>query len=161
MLLASSYDRSRLFKAEDLQQEIKLRIKNATEEPIGTGVQKEPKLCLWFTNDPRGLIVNKTNNRVLRGAFGDAVDGWTGKVIALFQTMDQFAGKPCKALRVRIPPPKQSSLNAGQAAAQLLQPQQGLAQPQQPTSVQPQLAAQLPQPPQLSLEDDLEDEIDF
>ena len=144
MLLASSYDRSRLFKAEDLQQEIKLRIKNATEEPIGTGVQKEPKLCLWFTNDPRGLIVNKTNNRVLRGAFGDAVDGWTGKVIALFQTMDQFAGKPCKALRVRIPPPKQ-----------------GLAQPQQPTSVQPQLAAQLPQPPQLSLEDDLEDEIDF
>ena len=31
----------------------------------------EKKLVLWFTNDERGLVLNKTNNRTIRGAFGD------------------------------------------------------------------------------------------
>ena len=42
---------------------------------------KEQKLVVWFTNDKRGLVLNRVNNRTIRGAFGDAVDGWTGKII--------------------------------------------------------------------------------
>ena len=34
-------------------------------------MDKEKKLVVWFTNDERGLVLNKTNNRTLRGAFGD------------------------------------------------------------------------------------------
>jgi hypothetical protein len=68
MLLASAYDQSRYFKATDMQAEKKLRIKDVTEEEIGVGQDKEKKLCVWFTNDPRGLVLNKTNNRTLRGA---------------------------------------------------------------------------------------------
>ena len=71
VLLASSYDQSRYFKAADLKQEKKLRIKTVTEEQIGTGAEKEKKLVVWFTNDERGLVLNKTNNRTIRGAFGD------------------------------------------------------------------------------------------
>jgi hypothetical protein len=111
VLLASTYDQSRFFKAADLTQEKKLRIKEATEESVGNGRDKQ-KLVVWFTNDERGLVLNKTNNRTIRGAFGDPVSGWVGKIIVLFPTQDEFRGKMGPAMRVRIPPPKQ----VGQAA---------------------------------------------
>jgi hypothetical protein len=113
VLLASSYDQSRYFKAADLKQEKKLRIKTVTEEQIGTGAEKEKKLVVWFTNDERGLVLNKTNNRTIRGAFGDDCAEWPGKIIVLFPTTDEFRGKMGPALRVRIPPPKGN----GQTAA--------------------------------------------
>jgi hypothetical protein len=111
MLLASAYDQSKYFKAADIPQEKKLRIKDVTEEEIGVGRDKERKLCVWFTNDTRGLVLNRTNNRTLRGAFGDACDGWKGKIIAVFPTQDDFRGRMVPVLRVRIPPPRQAAGN--------------------------------------------------
>ncbi len=70
---------------------------------------KEKKLVLWFTNDERGLVLNKTNNRTIRGAFGDDTANWIGKVIVVFPMMADFRGKMTPALRVRIPPPKQAT----------------------------------------------------
>ena len=115
VLLASDFDKSKYFKAADLETEKKLRIKSATEEQVGE--RKEQKLVVWFTNDERGLVLNKTNNRTIRGAFGDDCSGWSGKVIVLFPTMDEFRGKMVPVLRVRIPPPKQVAAGNGQAAA--------------------------------------------
>ena len=111
MLLASNYDQSRYFKAADMPTEKKLRIKDVTEEEIGMGKDKERKLCVWFTNDARGLVLNRTNNRTLRGAFGDACDGWKGKIVFVFPTQDDFRGRMVPVLRVRIPPPKQAAGN--------------------------------------------------
>jgi hypothetical protein len=105
VLLASSYDETRFFRAEDLKNEIRLKIKNVTEEKMADG---EMKLTVWFTNSKRGLVLNRTNNRTIRAAFGDAVDGWSGKIIVLYPTTAEFRGKMGPALRVRIPPPKDS-----------------------------------------------------
>jgi hypothetical protein len=113
VLLASSYDQSRYFKAQDLTAEKKLRIKSVSEEQIGAGMDKQRKLVVWFTNDERGLVLNKTNNRTIRGAFGDDCGGWAKRVIVLFPTMDDFRGQMVPVLRVRIPPPKGN----GQVAA--------------------------------------------
>jgi hypothetical protein len=88
MLLASSYDQSKYFKAADLPVEKKVRIKHVAEELVGTN---------------RGLVLNRTINRTLRGAFGDACDGWVGKVIVLFPTEDDFRGKTVPVIRVRVP----------------------------------------------------------
>jgi len=85
VLLASAYDQSRYFKAADLQEEKKLRIKEATEEQIGAGAEKEKKLVVWFTNDERGLVLNKTNNRTIRGAYGDAVVAGAAKSSPFFR----------------------------------------------------------------------------
>ena len=63
-------------------------------------------------------MLNKTNNRTLRGAFGDAADGWVGKIIVVFPTMADFRGKMGPALRVRIPPPKQASGRAAPPSSQ-------------------------------------------
>jgi hypothetical protein len=106
VLMASNYDQSRFFKAQDLTAEKKFRIKGVTEEEIGIGRDKERKLVVWFTNDDRGLVLNRVNNRTIRGAFGDACDGWTSKVIAVFPTTAEFRGEMKPALRVRIPTPK-------------------------------------------------------
>ncbi len=48
VLLASAYDQSRFFKAADLPQEKKLRIREATEELIGVGADQE--------EDAHGLV---------------------------------------------------------------------------------------------------------
>jgi len=144
VLLASQYDQSRFFKAADLTQEKKLRIKNVTEESVGTGRDKEQKLVVWFTNDEHGLVLNKTNNRTIRGAFGDDCAGWTGKIIILFPTQDEFRGKMGPAMRVRIPPPKQATAGNGQGQA----------------AAKPAPAAE-PEPPPAttSVADNLDDEI--
>jgi hypothetical protein len=113
VLLASSHDQSKFLKAQDLTTEKKFKIKCVTEEDVGMGRDKERKLVVWFTNDARGLVLNRTNNRTLRGPFGDDCAGWVGKIIVVYPTMAEFRGdmKPC--LRVRIPPPKSN----GQPAA--------------------------------------------
>jgi hypothetical protein len=113
VLLASNYDQSRFLKAQDLTAEKKFKIKSVTEEEVGVGKDKERKLVVWFTNDNRGLVLNRTNIRTLRGPFGDDCAGWTGKVIVVFPTMAEFRGEMKPALRVRIPPPKGN----GQSAA--------------------------------------------
>jgi len=105
VLLASSYDESRFFRAEDLKTETRLKIKNVTEEKMADG---EVKLTVGFTNDQRRLVLNRTNNRTIRGAYGDAVDGWSGKIIVLYPTTVDLRGKMVPAIRVRIPPPKDS-----------------------------------------------------
>jgi len=117
MLLASSYDQTRWLKAADLPTEKKFRIKSVTVEEIGIGKDKETKLVVWFINDPRGLVLNRVNNRTIRGAFGDACDGWAGKVIAVFPTTAEFRGTMKPALRVRVPAPKQTAGNGQTVAA--------------------------------------------
>src|SRR5271166_2420562 len=116
VLLASAYDQSRFLKAEDLPAGKKFRVKVVTEEEVGVGKDKERKLVVWFTNDEHGLVLNKTNNRTIRGAFGDDCSGWIGKIIIVFPTMAEFRGTMKPALRVRTPPPKQAAGN-GQTAA--------------------------------------------
>ena len=113
------------------------------------GAEKpEKKLVIWFTNHAKGLVLNKTNNRTIRGAFGDAVDNWSGKIIVVFPTHADFRGKLTPALRVRIPPPKQAATTAPAAAAP--PPQQAAAVaavaplPQQATAAVP--AATTPSP---------------
>jgi len=108
------YDQSRFLKADDLSNEKKFKIKTVSEEEIGIGKDKERKLVVWFTNDERGLVLNRVNNRTIRGAFGDACDGWPGKIIVVFPTTAEFRGQMKPALRVRIPPPKQAAAGNGQ-----------------------------------------------
>jgi hypothetical protein len=140
-LLASTYDQSKYLKASDLSAEKKLRIKTVTEETVGTGGDQRKCLVVWFTNDESGLILNKTNNRTLRGAFGDDTAGWAGKIIVLFPSTVDLRGKMVPSLRVRIPPPKQATAGNG------VKP----VEPEQPPPAKPAVTP--------SSADDLNDEI--
>jgi hypothetical protein len=113
VLLASSYDQSKFFRAEDLQEEKLLKIKGVTEEMVGQGADQSLKLVVWFTNSKKGLALNRTNNRTIRGAYGDDTTGWTGKIIAVFPTQADFRGRLVAALRVRIPPKNNPKVTTG------------------------------------------------
>lgn len=102
VLLASAYDESRFFRAEDLKEEKLLKIKGVTEEMVGQGADQSKKLVVWFSNSKKGLTLNRTNNRTIRGAYGDDTTGWTGKLIVVFPTQADFRGRMVGALRVRI-----------------------------------------------------------
>ncbi|HKD90370.1 MAG TPA: hypothetical protein VKB56_00660 [Terriglobales bacterium] len=158
VVLASDFDKSKYLRAEDLKAEKKLRIKEVTVEGMA---DKEQKLTVWFTNDKRGLVLNKTNNRTLRGEFGDDVSDWKDKIIVVFPTMVDFRGKMVPGLRVRIPPPKQ----AGQAAAAVpSQPKQGgngQVAAATPPSQELDEFGQTQSPEKPSLAEDLDDEVNF
>jgi hypothetical protein len=109
VLLASTYDQSKFFRAEDLTAEKTFKIKSVSEELVGQGADQEQKLVVWFTNSPKGLALNRTNNRTIRGAYGDDTEAWTGRLIVVFPTQAEFRGRLVPALRVRIPPPKQQT----------------------------------------------------
>jgi len=160
VLRASEFDKSPYLRAEDLKAEKKFRIKTVTAEVIGG--KKEKKLVVWFTNDERGLVLNKTNNRTLRDAFGDdnVAKDWADKVIIIFPTMVPYLGKMVPGLRVRIPSPKQATAGNGQAVTTAAPPPQPAQTPQPPS----QELDEFGQPQSLekpSLSDDLDDEITF
>jgi hypothetical protein len=73
---------------------------------VGQGADQQQKLVVWFTNHPKGLPLNRTNNRTIRGAYGDDTEQWKGKLLVVFPTMVDFRGRLVGGLRVRIPPPK-------------------------------------------------------
>jgi hypothetical protein len=160
VLLASNYDQSRFLKAADLEREKKFRIKSVTEELVG----EEEKLVIWFTNDKRGLVLNKTNNRTIRGAFGNPVDDWVGKIIIIYPTMVDMRGKMTAALRVRIPPPKEAGATAVVSPSKPPQSGNGAATaapPPKPTIAAPVDDPELADEPRKSLGDELEDEVQF
>jgi hypothetical protein len=108
MLLASDFDQSKYLRAADLGEigrEKRLKIGRVTKE-TDVGEEKRTKAVVWFTTTDKGLVLNKTNLRILQSAFGDQMDPWAGKIVVVFSTMADFRGKMVPALRVRIPPPK-------------------------------------------------------
>jgi hypothetical protein len=168
MLLASEYDISKYPRGEDLKQEKKLRIKETTEEVLNnrdTG-KPEKKLVVWFTTIKQGLVLNKTNNRTLRGAFGDLVSGWKDKIIVVFPTATGMG----LGLRVRIPPPKQAVPQQPAAPQQPATPGNGAAAPAASLAAAAPLAAAAvvaTADPELEpdlvkpIDEDLDDEIAF
>lgn len=106
VLLASSFDQSKYLRASDLdgEEEARFKIRAVTEETLGT--DREHKLVIWFSNDKRGYVTNRTALRVLAPAFGDDTSLWAGKIIILYRTTTEMAGKTLPCLRVRIPAPK-------------------------------------------------------
>jgi hypothetical protein len=162
VLLASDYDKSRFFKADDIDGERKFRIKEATEETVGEGSNKETKLVVWFTNDKRGLVLNKTNNRVLRGLFGDDTAGWANKIIVVFSTMVELRGKMVPGLRVRNPPPKQASSPTVMSRGQETKPLgNGQTVAAKPKVVDDDLDEDNVKTPPAQSEADFDDEINF
>jgi hypothetical protein len=144
-LLASAYDQSKYLKASDLETERKFRIRAVSEETVGTGADQRKCLVVWFTNDERGLVLNKTNNRALPGPFGDDTAGWVGKIIVVFPSMVDLRGKMVPSLRVRIPPPKQQASTAGNGAKPTESLEQAPAKPAaQPSSAADELNDEIP-----------------
>lgn len=99
---------SKYLKSGDIPEDadLILTIKEVVQETVGQGEEAESKPIVYFQEQEKGLVLNKTNATAIMGMYGPETNGWVGKRIAMFATEVDFAGKQTLALRVRLKAPK-------------------------------------------------------
>lgn len=111
---------SRWLKASDFEDgDATLTIREVGQERIGQGKDASDKFVLYFEDEDRGLVLNKTNVGTIAKLHGDDTDDWIGKDVTLFATEVQFQSEMVEAIRVRSKPPRRpgSAAKAGKPAA--------------------------------------------
>lgn len=115
---------SKYLSAADLQgRPARVTINEVVMESIGQGAQASNKPVLYFAGKQKGLVMNKTNARMIASQCGDEMNDWIGTEIELFAIWTEFQGQPVEAIRVRFPP-RAAGMNRQQAAAMAQAPQQ-------------------------------------
>jgi hypothetical protein len=98
---------SKYLKAADLQdRNVSVVIERVELEEVG---DTERKPVLHFQARTKGLVLNKTNSRVIAAQYGDDTDSWTGRSLVLFPAMVDFRGDSVEAIRIKVPPARQAS----------------------------------------------------
>ena len=94
---------SKYLKAADLQdRQVKLTMQRVELEKIQ---DDDRKPVLYFAKTEKGMVLNKTNSKVIANTYGDDTDEWEGKEVVLYPAMVDFRGDMVEAIRVRIPKP--------------------------------------------------------
>lgn len=109
---------SKYLKAVDLNdQDIVATIKSVIMENIGQADDPQEKLVLYFTDQDKGLVCNKTNAGVIAKLYGDDTESWIGKQVTLWPNHDvEFKGEIVSAIRIRSRLPAISPLRQSSAA---------------------------------------------
>ncbi len=94
---------SNYLKADDLSEgDLTLQIKEVKPEKMkDRDGEEESKPVLYFTEQPKGLILNKTNAKAISELYGTDYTLWVGKKITLFWTEVDSFGEMKPAIRVR------------------------------------------------------------
>jgi hypothetical protein len=71
--------------------------------------QKKPILFFKESKDNRGLVLCKTNARIVAGIYGTETDGWVDKKITLFGARVEAFGETVDAIRIRPTAPGKSA----------------------------------------------------
>ena len=85
-------------RACDLQDtDIELTMDRVEMEDIGG----DHKPVLYFRGKEKGLVLNKTNGRMIGSLHGEETNDWGGKLIVIYPTRTQFRGEDVDCIRVR------------------------------------------------------------
>ena len=92
---------SNYLKASDLKnQQPVVTIDRVEFEPVGR--TKEMKPILYFVGKDKGLVLNKTNAKILIGLTGTGeTDEWHGFAVKLYATHVEFQGDSVEAIRIK------------------------------------------------------------
>ena len=103
---------SNYLKAADCEPDVHLTIKEVSIHTFkARDGSEEPKPLVVFENEPKGLILNKTNSKLIAKALqSDETDDWVGKTITLYSTEVEFAGDIVDSIRVRSKAPAADDL---------------------------------------------------
>lgn len=87
-------------KAADLKgRDASVTIAAVEFEQVGDG----SKPVVYFRNKDRGLVLNKTNARVIADIYGPETDNWISQPITIYPTRTDYQGKMVDAIRIRYP----------------------------------------------------------
>src|ERR1019366_5049101 len=102
------YDSAWIYAHDLAGKDVTVTIKSVTATKLRSMDKDKPeqkKPVLYFVesreNPPRGLILCKTNSRIIAGMFGNNVDDWVNKKITLFAARVEAFGSVVDAIRVR------------------------------------------------------------
>ena len=93
---------SKYLKASDLPEEgsQEFTIEKIQIEEIGRNKEKKP--VIYFEEDHKGLVCNKTNARTIAKVLGtEEFEDWTGKSISLYRAEVDFQGEMVESIRVK------------------------------------------------------------
>ncbi len=100
------------FKSDTFPDDVTLTLELEDVVAQEVGKDKETKPVAYFKGEPRGLVLNVTNYKVLTKAHGNPdTDSWIGAKIELWKDPSiTFGGKETGGLRVKVltPAPKKS-----------------------------------------------------
>ena len=96
---------SKYLKADDVLTPRVFAIADIFKEEIGEDRKEKP--ILSFQNEPRVLVLNKTNGNMIKNSYGEDVNSWIGKRVELHSEPVSFQGRVVNAIRIRIPAPPQ------------------------------------------------------
>jgi hypothetical protein len=100
---------SKYLKASDAENDLTVTIAKVLIEKMKDQEGKEEsKPVIYFTEQPKGMVLNKTNGNVLSDLFGETIEEWTGHKVTLCAVDVDAFGKIQKALRFRAEAPKVS-----------------------------------------------------
>jgi len=108
---------STFFKASEYlpQEGAEMSVIISSLEREEVGRNKEAKPVLHFSNDdPKPLILNRTNWNTLRNEFGPPAN-WKGQKVILFSKMVEYGGEATLGTRIRIPKNLNNVKQASQA----------------------------------------------
>lgn len=98
-------------------------------ELVANGGRKNKKPIISFEGKDKKFVCNKTNAKAIAGMYGNHVEKWAGKKIALYvsTTRDPSTGGdiPCIRVRPQVPASKPSSSSSTSAPAEEAQPAPG------------------------------------
>ena len=93
---------SKYLKGDDIEVGSVLTIKGVQFEEVG--FEKEEKPVIYFEEELRGCVCNKTIARTLVKAFGDDEKTWPGKKVIATTEVVHFRGEVTNALRLHPAP---------------------------------------------------------
>jgi hypothetical protein len=97
---------SKYLKGADLEADTVFTIDRVEMENVAQqGKPEELKPIVYFQEDERGVVLNRTNSETISSIHGGDTDDWIGKQITLFATEVDFQGKQVLAIRVRMKRP--------------------------------------------------------
>jgi hypothetical protein len=95
---------SKFLKSEDVKTKPRVAtISHLEIEAVGEDKKKKP--VLYFEDDAKPMVCNRTNFETLEEAFGDS-DDWSGRKIKIFCARTTFGGKKVDGIRVEAIVPK-------------------------------------------------------
>ncbi len=88
---------SKYLRASDLDGDTPVTMKSLMIEEV----RGENKPVLYFREEVKQMVLNKTNGKIIGGLHGSETDNWPGKKIILYPTEVDFRGDLVDAIRVR------------------------------------------------------------
>jgi hypothetical protein len=68
---------------------------------VAQGNKKNKKPVIHFEGKEKGMVLNKTNSKIVAAMYGNDTVNWLGKRITLYPTLTTFGNESMECIRIR------------------------------------------------------------